>query len=178
MIKSCITVEIKGRTFEYCAELSDVATWADTPEETAIGLLNGQMDQLYRALAVDRPEPLPPAEEVTNASVTAAMGDYDMCLAMNPKGLDLGPCTKPKGHVRQGDIFHRADDAHSAVPRCVWQEPIRTDGDIFQSYSDTQIPVQPMDYTELKLSDRCNHHKHEECRLAVPVLDCECQCHR
>ena len=50
MIRTTLRAEIAGVLYEYVVELPGTAAWADTPEETAVGLLHESMDQLTRAL--------------------------------------------------------------------------------------------------------------------------------
>ncbi len=63
MINTTITVMIDSTRYEFKTELSAVADWAETPEETAIGLLFEGVEQLARALGVPRPEPQAPGED-------------------------------------------------------------------------------------------------------------------
>lgn len=70
-IKTTVRAEIDGAVFEYIVELPGTAPWADTLEETAIGLLYDSLDQLSRTLATVDAEPQP--TQVTAADGRAIM---------------------------------------------------------------------------------------------------------
>src|SRR4051812_27087312 len=66
MIKTTLRAEIAGVLYEYVVEMPGTAPWADTPEETAVGLLNESMDQLTRALGNEDTPREPELDEFGN----------------------------------------------------------------------------------------------------------------
>lgn len=120
MIKTTIIALIEGRRYEFTAELAETAAWADTADETAIGLLHDSMDQLAKAIERDTVPVLPNVELVDETGVTRQCylcGFYHdepgSCATGEPTNITAGPDDEPEydGPTMDYGEYEYVDDA-------------------------------------------------------------------
>lgn len=98
MIKTTIIALIEGRRYEFTAELAEVAGWADTANETAIGMLHDSMDQLSKAIEWDAvPDPVTAGEHV-DWPILRGCSDGRHLDCFRPEVCGCG-CHRPAPHL-------------------------------------------------------------------------------
>lgn len=115
MIKTTIIALIEGRRYEFSAELAEVAGWADTANETAIGMLHDSMDQLSKAIEWDA-VPDPVTDENGNRQCYLCGFYHDepgSCATGEPTNITPGPDDEPEydGPTMDYGEYEYVDDA-------------------------------------------------------------------